>query len=127
MMSVTVYTLMRSDRNCSEIYEREKCLGVIVSVGGQIPNNLALELHEAGVRILGTSPIDIDRAEDRHKFSTLLDNINVDQPPWRDIVSVTDAVAFAEEIGYPVLLRPSYVLSGAAMAWQPAPGSVNYF
>ena len=98
-----------------EIYEREKCLGVIVSVGGQIPNNLALELHEAGVRILGTSPIDIDRAEDRHKFSTLLDNINVDQPPWREIVSVTDAVAFAEEIGYPVLLRPSYVLSGAAM------------
>jgi carbamoyl-phosphate synthase large subunit len=98
-----------------EIYEREKCLGVIVSVGGQIPNNLALELHEAGVRILGTSPIDIDRAEDRHKFSTLLDNIKVDQPPWREIVSVTDAVAFAEEIGYPVLLRPSYVLSGAAM------------
>ena len=98
-----------------EIYERERCLGVIVSVGGQIPNNLALELHEAGVRILGTSPIDIDRAEDRHKFSTLLDNINVDQPPWREIVSVADAVAFAEEIGYPVLLRPSYVLSGAAM------------
>jgi carbamoyl-phosphate synthase large subunit len=98
-----------------EIYERERCLGVIVSVGGQIPNNLALELHEAGVRILGTSPIDIDRAEDRHKFSTLLDNIKVDQPPWREIVSVSDAVAFAEEIGYPVLLRPSYVLSGAAM------------
>ena len=98
-----------------EIYERERCLGVIVSVGGQIPNNLALELHEAGVRILGTSPIDIDRAEDRHKFSTLLDNIKVDQPPWREIVSVADAVAFAEEIGYPVLLRPSYVLSGAAM------------
>ena len=98
-----------------EIYERERCLGVIVSVGGQIPNNLALELHEAGVRILGTSPIDIDRAEDRHKFSTLLDDINVDQPPWREIVSVTDAVAFAEELGYPVLLRPSYVLSGAAM------------
>ena len=98
-----------------EIYERERCLGVIVSVGGQIPNNLALELHEAGVRILGTSPIDIDRAEDRHKFSTLLDNIKVDQPPWREIASVTDAVAFAEEIGYPVLLRPSYVLSGAAM------------
>ena len=98
-----------------EIYERERCLGVIVSVGGQIPNNLALELHEAGVRILGTSPIDIDRAEDRHKFSTLLDNISVDQPPWREIASVADAVAFAEAIGYPVLLRPSYVLSGAAM------------
>ena len=98
-----------------EIYERERCLGVIVSVGGQIPNNLALQLHEAGIKILGTSPIDIDRAEDRHKFSTLLDNINVDQPSWKEIASVTDAVAFADEIGYPVLLRPSYVLSGAAM------------
>jgi len=98
-----------------EIYEREKCLGVVVSVGGQIPNNLALELHKAGVKIFGTSPIDIDRAEDRHKFSTLLDEIKVDQPPWREIVSVADAEAFAVEVGYPVLLRPSYVLSGAAM------------
>jgi carbamoyl-phosphate synthase large subunit len=98
-----------------EICERERCLGVIVSVGGQTPNNLALELHESGVKILGTSPIDIDRAEDRHKFSTLLDDINVDQPPWKEITSMAAAVAFAEQIGYPVLLRPSYVLSGAAM------------
>jgi carbamoyl-phosphate synthase large subunit len=98
-----------------DLCEREECLGVIVSMGGQVPNNLALALHEAGIKILGTSPIDIDRAEDRHKFSTLLDSINVDQPPWTEIVSVTDAVAFAEEAGYPVLLRPSYVLSGAAM------------
>ncbi len=98
-----------------EIYEREKCLGVIVSVGGQIPNNIALKLHEAGVKILGTSPTDIDRAEDRHKFSTLLDKIGVAQPEWSEVGSLGDAVAFAERIGYPVLLRPSYVLSGAAM------------
>ncbi len=98
-----------------DIYTREQCAGVIVSVGGQTPNNLALELHHAGVKILGTSPIDIDCAEDRHKFSTLLDTIGVDQPPWKEAASVGDAVAFAEKTGYPVLLRPSYVLSGAAM------------
>jgi carbamoyl-phosphate synthase large subunit len=101
--------------NVLEIYEREHCLGVIVSVGGQIPNTLALQLYEAGVRVLGTSPLNIDSAEDRHKFSKLLDEINVDQPPWSEISSVKDAVKFAERIGYPVLLRPSYVLSGAAM------------
>ncbi len=98
-----------------DIYEREKCMGVIVSVGGQIPNNLALGLHEAGVRILGTSPIDIDRAEDRHKFSTLLDEIGVDQPAWQEVTSFPEAERFAESVGYPVLIRPSYVLSGAAM------------
>lgn len=98
-----------------DLYERERCIGVIVSVGGQIPNNLALQLHEAGVTILGTSPLDIDRAEDRHKFSTLLDTIGVDQPPWSEAGSLSSAVAFADKISYPVLLRPSYVLSGAAM------------
>ena len=98
-----------------EIYEREKCIGVVVSVGGQIPNNIALKLHEAGVKVLGTSPMDIDRAEDRHKFSTLLDKIGVAQPEWSEVGSLGDAVNFAERIGYPVLLRPSYVLSGAAM------------
>jgi carbamoyl-phosphate synthase large subunit len=98
-----------------EIYEREKCIGVIVSVGGQIPNNLALSLHDVDVNVLGTSPQDIDRAEDRHKFSTLLDQIGVDQPEWTEVASLADAVKFAETIGYPVLLRPSYVLSGAAM------------
>jgi carbamoyl-phosphate synthase large subunit len=98
-----------------EIYERERCLGVIVSVGGQIPNNLALSLHEAGMRVLGTSPLDIDRAEDRHKFSSLLDQIDVDQPEWSEVGSLEDAAEFASKIGYPVLLRPSYVLSGAAM------------
>jgi carbamoyl-phosphate synthase large subunit len=98
-----------------DLYQREKCIGVIVSVGGQTPNNLAPQLHEAGVRILGTSPVDIDCAEDRYKFSTLLDTVGVDQPPWREVSSLQDAVAFAEKTGYPVLLRPSYVLSGAAM------------
>jgi carbamoyl-phosphate synthase large subunit len=98
-----------------DVYERERCLGVVVSVGGQIPNTLALQLHEHGVKILGTSPVDIDRAEDRHKFSSLLDQIGVDQPPWSEVISPAAAAAFAEHIGYPVLIRPSYVLSGAAM------------
>jgi len=98
-----------------DIYEREQCIGVIISVGGQTPNNLALQLHHAGVKILGTSAADIDGAEDRHKFSKLLDSIGVDQPPWREAASLDDVEAFAEEAGYPVLLRPSYVLSGAAM------------
>src|SRR5438874_92950 len=98
-----------------DIYARERCIGVIVAVGGQTPNNLALQLHQAGIKVLGTSPIDIDRAEDRHKFSTLLDTIGVDQPAWREVSSLSDAVAFAEDTGYPILLRPSYVLSGAAM------------
>ncbi len=98
------------------VYERERCAGVIVSVGGQIPNNLALQLHEHGVRVLGTSPVDIDRAEDRHKFSSLLDTLGVDQPPWSEVVDSAAAAAFAAQVGYPVLVRPSYVLSGAAMA-----------
>ena len=98
-----------------DIYEREQCIGVIISVGGQTPNNLAVQLHHAGVKILGTSAVDIDRAEDRHKFSKLLDSIGVDQPPWREAASLNDVEAFAAEAGYPVLLRPSYVLSGAAM------------
>lgn len=98
-----------------DIYEREQCIGVVVSVGGQIPNNLAVSLYEAGVNVLGTSPLDIDRAENRHKFSSLLDEIGVDQPPWSEVGSMEDAMAFIGAIGYPVLLRPSYVLSGAAM------------
>jgi carbamoyl-phosphate synthase large subunit len=98
-----------------EIYERERCLGVIVCVGGQVANNLALRLHEEGVNVLGTSPLDIDRAEDRHKFSSLLDRLRVDQPPWSELTSLDEAETFAERIGYPALIRPSYVLSGAAM------------
>ncbi|MEQ9005592.1 MAG: ATP-grasp domain-containing protein, partial [Pseudomonadales bacterium] len=100
-----------------DIYEREQPEGVIVSMGGQIPNNLALRLHQAGVRILGTSPDDIDRAEDRSKFSALLDELDVDQPRWSLVADVAEADAIVEGLGgYPVLVRPSYVLSGAAMS-----------
>jgi carbamoyl-phosphate synthase large subunit len=100
-----------------EIYERESPEGVIVSMGGQIPNNLALRLHDAGVRILGTRPEDIDRAEDRNKFSKLLDELNIDQPRWSLVENVADADHIVARLGgYPVLVRPSYVLSGAAMS-----------
>jgi carbamoyl-phosphate synthase (ammonia) len=98
-----------------DIYEIETAKGVIVSVGGQIPNNLALPLHKRNVKILGTSPESIDRSEDRHKFSTLMDSIGVQQPAWRALTTKEDAFAFAKAAGYPVLVRPSYVLSGAAM------------
>jgi carbamoyl-phosphate synthase large subunit len=99
-----------------DIYELEAAAGVVVSVGGQLPQNIALRLQENGhARILGTDPKDIDRAEDRQKFSEILDSIGVDQPAWKELTSVADAEAFAEEVGYPVLVRPSYVLSGAAM------------
>jgi hypothetical protein len=98
-----------------DIYELEHPRGVIVSVGGQIPNNLAIPLWQAGVRILGTSPADIDTAENRKKFSALMDSIQVDQPPWNELRSLDEAKRFAAQVGYPVLVRPSYVLSGAAM------------
>jgi carbamoyl-phosphate synthase large subunit len=98
-----------------DICRREKPLGVIVSVGGQVPNNLALRLAEAGVRVLGTPAASIDAAEDRHKFSRLLDKLGIAQPPWRELVDVDESLKFAREVGYPVLVRPSYVLSGAAM------------
>jgi carbamoyl-phosphate synthase large subunit len=99
-----------------DIYEKEKPLGVLLSMGGQIPNNIALRCHQAGVRVLGTPPPSIDRAEDRFKFSRLLDELGVDQPAWRELRSVGEAKRFARAIGYPVLIRPSYVLSGAAMS-----------
>ncbi|MFQ6113421.1 MAG: carbamoyl-phosphate synthase (glutamine-hydrolyzing) large subunit, partial [bacterium] len=98
-----------------EIYDKEKPLGIIISMGGQIPNNLALKFHQVGINVLGTSSENIDRAEDRHKFSTLLDQLNIDQPEWRELVSIEEAKAFAEKVQYPILVRPSYVLSGAAM------------
>ncbi|MBT5820182.1 MAG: carbamoyl-phosphate synthase (glutamine-hydrolyzing) large subunit [Candidatus Magasanikbacteria bacterium] len=98
-----------------DIYEFEGPEGLIVSMGGQIPNNLAIPLHEANVKIVGTSPQDIDRAENRFKFSQLLDTLGVDQPQWEELVSTEDARKFANRVGYPVLIRPSYVLSGAAM------------
>jgi carbamoyl-phosphate synthase large subunit len=99
-----------------DIYEKEKPYGAIISMGGQIPNNLALPLHNYGIKILGTSPIDIDRAENRHNFSNLLDILDVDQPEWKELTSLKEAEKFAERVGYPVLVRPSYVLSGAAMS-----------
>jgi carbamoyl-phosphate synthase large subunit len=99
-----------------DIYRRENPRGVILSMGGQIPNNIALKCHKAGLRILGTSPESIDAAENRFKFSRLLDELGVDQPAWRELRSVPEARKFARESGYPVLVRPSYVLSGAAMS-----------
>ena len=98
-----------------DILELENPYGVIVSTGGQIPNNLALRLDAQGVSILGTSAESIDRAEDRDKFSAMLDTIGVDQPEWRALSSLEDIQAFVQEVGFPVLVRPSYVLSGAAM------------
>lgn len=98
-----------------DIIEMESPRGVIVATGGQIPNNLAMRLHEQGVKILGTSPVSIDRAENRHKFSSLLDALVVDQPRWKELTSLEEAEAFTEEAGFPVIVRPSYVLSGAAM------------
>ncbi len=98
-----------------ELYRRERPMGVVVSVGGQVPNNLALDLAAAGVRLLGTSAESIDTAEDRHKFSRLLDELGIAQPAWTESTSEGEALAFARKVGYPVLVRPSYVLSGAAM------------
>jgi carbamoyl-phosphate synthase large subunit len=99
-----------------DVYEKERPLGVLMSMGGQIPNNIALRCHEAGIKVLGTPPASIDRAENRFKFSRLLDEIGVDQPEWRELRSGAEAKRFARTIGYPVLIRPSYVLSGAAMS-----------
>ena len=98
-----------------DVIDLEQPSGVIVSVGGQIPNNLAMKLYRQGVPIRGTSPISIDRAENRNKFSAMLDQLGIDQPRWRALTSMDDVHEFVEEVGYPVLVRPSYVLSGAAM------------
>ena len=98
-----------------DVIDLEQPNGVIVSVGGQIPNNLAMKLHRQSVPILGTSPISIDRAENRHKFSAMLDQLGIDQPAWKELTSIEDMEEFVAKVGYPVLVRPSYVLSGAAM------------
>ncbi len=98
-----------------DIVDLEQPRGVIVSVGGQIPNNLAMRLFKEKVHVLGTSPVSIDRAENRHKFSQMLDTLKVDQPQWKELSTIDDIYDFVDRIGFPVLIRPSYVLSGAAM------------
>ena len=98
-----------------DVIDLEQPRGVIVSVGGQIPNNLAMKLYRQSVPILGTSPISIDRAENRNKFSAMLDQLGIDQPAWQELTSIDDVKDFVDKVGYPVLVRPSYVLSGAAM------------
>lgn len=99
-----------------DIYDKENPEGIIVSMGGQVPNNLAIKLHNAGIKIIGTSPEQIDNAESRHIFSKILDRIEVDQPKWEEVTTLQDAKDFAAKVKYPVLIRPSYVLSGAAMS-----------
>ena len=98
-----------------DVIDLEQPRGVIVSVGGQIPNNLAMKLYRQSVPVLGTSPISIDRAENRNKFSAMLDSLGIDQPAWQELTSLRDVQGFVDKVGYPVLVRPSYVLSGAAM------------
>ncbi|MDX9848510.1 MAG: carbamoyl-phosphate synthase (glutamine-hydrolyzing) large subunit [Tenuifilaceae bacterium] len=110
-----------------DIVELESPMGVIVSTGGQIPNNLAMRLHQANVKILGTTPESIDMAEDRFKFSTLLDSIDVDQPRWMELTSMKEVHTFTRQVGFPVLVRPSYVLSGAAMNVVSNPEELEHF
>jgi|TARA_Y100000310_G_C20682307_1_gene816698 carbamoyl-phosphate synthase large subunit len=99
-----------------DIYEKEMPLGVMLSMGGQIANNLAMRLHRQEIKVLGTSPLSIDNAEDRDKFSNLCDKLKIDQPEWTQVTAINDAIKFANDVKYPVLIRPSYVLSGAAMS-----------
>ncbi|CAJ0911537.1 14190_t:CDS:2 [Entrophospora sp. SA101] len=98
-----------------DIYEQENAENIVISVGGQLPQNIALRLYQNKANIMGTSPVMIDKAEDRYKFSKILDQIGVDQPEWKELTSAQEAEKFADKVGYPVLVRPSYVLSGAAM------------
>jgi carbamoyl-phosphate synthase large subunit len=98
-----------------DILDMEKPEGVVVSMGGQIPNNLAIRLDKENIKILGTSAVSIDKAEDRHKFSSLLDELNIDQPEWKELTTFEEVNQFIDKVGYPVIVRPSYVLSGAAM------------
>ncbi|MBN2746166.1 MAG: carbamoyl-phosphate synthase (glutamine-hydrolyzing) large subunit [Bacteroidales bacterium] len=114
-MSDKLYFDELSFERVMDILDFEQPEGVIVSVGGQIPNNLAPRLNDYGVKILGTSPLSIDRAENRHKFSEMLDNLGIDQPRWKEMSSLEDVEHFVQQVGFPVLIRPSYVLSGAAM------------
>ena len=110
-----------------DIVDHESPDGVIISTGGQIPNNLAIGLYENGVNVLGTHPKNIDKAEDRHKFSSLLDTLKIDQPEWREFTKIEDAYDFAKKVSYPVLVRPSFVLSGAAMSVAETPQDLQKF
>jgi len=110
-----------------DIYEAETSSGIVVSVGGQIPNNLVLPLTKNGAKIMGTSADSIDNAEDRARFSNMLDKLGVDQPRWAELRSVDEAMTFAEEVSYPVLVRPSYVLSGAAMNVATGPSQLEKY
>ena len=110
-----------------DIIDLENPFGVIVSMGGQIPNNLAMKLHRQQVPVLGTSPVKIDNAEDREKFSLLLDKLNVDQPRWARLSTIEEINKFVEEVNYPVLIRPSYVLSGSAMSVVSNPDQLEHF
>ncbi len=110
-----------------DIIDLEDPFGVMVSMGGQIPNNLAMKLHSQNVPVLGTSPIKIDNAEDREKFSSLLDRLHVDQPRWARLSTIEEIHKFVDEVGYPVLIRPSYVLSGAAMNVVSNPDQLEHF
>lgn len=105
-----------TEERVRDIADLTQPTGIVVSMGGQIPNSLSPKLAAAGLPILGTSPKDIDRAEDRHKFSSLLDELQIDQPEWKEFSELSGASTFAESVGYPVIVRPSYVLSGASMA-----------
>ncbi len=111
----------------ADIYEKEMPEGLIISMGGQIPNNLAMKCHQYGLNLLGTSPLDIDKAENRHKFSALLDEWKIDQPQWKELTDIGAALAFANSVGYPVLVRPSYVLSGAAMSVALNDGELGHY
>ncbi|MBP3355995.1 MAG: carbamoyl-phosphate synthase (glutamine-hydrolyzing) large subunit [Rikenellaceae bacterium] len=110
-----------------DITDLEVPMGVVVSTGGQIPNNLAMRLQQEHVPILGTSAEDIDRAEDRHKFSSMCDELGIDQPRWRELTTMDDIYKFVDEVGFPVLIRPSYVLSGAAMNVVSNRGELEHF
>lgn len=110
-----------------DIQDKELAAGMVVSMGGQIPNNLSLKLHKVGVKVIGTSPENIDRAENRHKFSALLDKLDIDQPAWEECSDIEKANQFAKRVGYPVLIRPSYVLSGAAMSVAFNEKELNYY
>jgi carbamoyl-phosphate synthase large subunit len=110
-----------------DITDLEIPKGVIIATGGQIPNNLAIRLYNQKVPILGTSPLSIDRAEDRHKFSTMCDQLEIDQPRWKELTSIEDINIFTQHVGFPVLIRPSYVLSGAAMNVVSNPEELEHF